>query len=193
MSANQIVEQYDLRIGFGRRLGAFLIDLMVNLIAGGIFGMILGAIFFGAQINEQYANGASGVNWAGIFGSFLGAFFGLFLGFFYLTILLGMIEGLTGWSIGKGILKIRIRHKSGGDANMLFLLFRCIIKYAPCFIWAIFFTTVFSDEGPMEGYAIIATFCTMLLLIALLFAFGKNKQTLYDMISQTAVYKKENR
>lgn len=192
MPENRIIEEFDTRVGFGPRLGAYTIDVIINLIFGGLLGMIFGAIIFGSQMNALYDNGNTYLNWAGIFGGFLGTFFGLFLGIIYLTIILGIVEGLTGWSIGKGILRMRIRHKSGQDANMFLLFFRFALKFAPCFFWAIYFTGLVTNQLN-EEYAIIAVLLSIITFFAILFVFGKSKQTLFDLVSQTAVFKKENR
>ncbi len=187
--SNKPITFIESRIGFWRRSGAYLLDFLISLMVGGIIGLIVGSIYVGNEMNEQYDNGRSELNFGGIFGGIYGGILGAILGFFCFSVLIGVIEGLMGWSPGKQMLKLEIRNKSGDKKNVLLCLLRFLIKYSPCFFWTFYFMTVLVGF-PFDNYALLAMACSIIVFLGTFLTIGKNKQSLHDLISQTAVYRK---
>ena len=118
------------RIGFGKRLGAYLLDLIVSGIIGAVIGIFAGttlaALFFAGDYVEGSADAeAIGASFAGILGGLMGSIAGMVL----ILFLIMLLEAFTGQTIGKMMLGIKNGDDAGNAASTGKLLSRATIKY----------------------------------------------------------------
>jgi uncharacterized RDD family membrane protein YckC len=111
------------RIGFGKRLGAALLDLLIVAVVGGGIGIV-----FGAALGGMMGAAAIPLPGGAAVGGVLGALVGFSLGSALVAPFYGLWEGLTGAAAGKRILGIRIANENGSRAAIGTLLSRYAIK-----------------------------------------------------------------
>lgn len=163
------------RVGFGPRLGAYLIDGVLGGIIGSIIGMVAGA-----SVAGLFFAGDDLGPLAAIIGGALGTIAGMFLMFIVFMIM----EALTGQSPGKMILKIKIKNADGSDASASSLLIRALLKninYVMSLLAGITGILVLASVGSLGG---------LVIFIGCFIVLGAKKQSIHDMLSKTAVYKK---
>ena len=112
----------DDRIGFGKRLGAAVIDGIIIMVGGSIVGSIFGGLLGGA------AGAGSGEEGAMAMGGVMGAVLGAAVGVGIVGVLYGLIEAFKAASPGKMILKIKIGTAEGADASTAQLFQRYAMK-----------------------------------------------------------------
>lgn len=164
------------RIGFGRRFGASILDVLIGSIGGIFFSIVFGASL-GALIGVAVNNSSAG---------FLGAFIGFIFGFIIFNVLYGLIEGFFGASIGKMMLGIKIANEDGTTANKSKYFTRYLIKNI---------ILIGTTLGYLTGIEIIKTisnYAGFVVFIGLFFIFGVARQTLHDKIAKTAVFFKKD-
>ena len=175
------------RIGFGKRLGAYLLDIIISGIVGAVIGIFAGttlaAIFFSGDYMEGSAEAeAMGAGVAGFLGGMMGSIAGMVL----ILFLIMLLEAFTGQTIGKMMLGIKNGDADGAAASTGKLLGRAAIKYIGtlCTILAgVTGIAMISTAGSLLGFAVF---------IGCFLALGANKQALHDMIAKTAVYNKSD-
>jgi uncharacterized RDD family membrane protein YckC len=176
------------RIGFGPRLGAAIIDIILIIIGGLIIGTLLGGILggiFGSTLGPiQTEEGAeiSGAQFGGGLGMLLGA--AIFIPVF--ATLYALLEGFVGATIGKMILGLKIGNDDGTKAGVGKLLLRYAIKNIASLV---------SVVAAIIGVAFLQQIGSVLGLIIFIGCFltlGSAKQALHDMIAKTAVYPKKS-
>ena len=162
------------RIGFGKRLLAAIIDGVIvgvgGSIAGSLFGGLVGSTM-GQTGMESQASIMAGVAAGMIF-------------FVLIACAYGLIEGFTGASPGKMILKIIIRNADGSQAETSTLLFRYALKNS---------SSIVSLVGFITGLAFLSWISNLLALAVLIgcfFVLAAARQAFHDMIAKTAVYPK---
>jgi uncharacterized RDD family membrane protein YckC len=174
------------RIGFGRRLGAYLLDIVVAGIGGGVIGMFAGAgltaLFFASAEMDEAMEGAEEAGGAivAVMGGMLGTLAGMMLIFLAIMVL----EALTGQTIGKMILGIKNGDEDGGQASTGKLATRALVKYI---------SYVMTLLAGITGVAMIGTVGSLLgfaVFIGFFFILGEKKQGFHDMIAKTAVFNK---
>jgi uncharacterized RDD family membrane protein YckC len=173
------------RIGFGRRLGAYLLDIVVAGIGGGVIGIFAGAslaaIFFASEMGESMDEAeALGGGIAGMIGGMLGTVAGMMLIFLAIMVL----EALTGQTIGKMMLGIKNGDEDGGQASTGKLATRAGVKYI---------SYIMTLLAGITGVAMISTVGSLLgfaVFIGFFFILGEKKQGFHDMIAKTAVFNK---
>jgi uncharacterized RDD family membrane protein YckC len=172
------------RIGFGLRLGAYLIDGIVIGIVGGIIGSVLGGMLGGGVGAVAGGSGtpedaAAAAAVGGIMGIIAGAAIGMGL------VSIGWIawEGLTGQALGKKLLKIRIKAEDGSDAGTDKLLTRAGVKYSPAILGLI---GGFTHIGVITSLSSLAN---LVIFIGCLMVLGAKRQAIHDMVAKTAVFK----
>jgi uncharacterized RDD family membrane protein YckC len=179
------MDRYDERVGVGRRLGAYIIDFLVLLVLGlllkSVAGEFLSTLFFGAQLAEieTSMNQFDGMGFD--FEGLMTKVWQISASTSIITLLLFILEGLTGQSIGKMILKIKNTNADGSDANAQTLWTRAALKYG---------STVLTLMSGLIGISFIGTigsFWHLIILIGFFFAFSDKKQTIHDMIAKTVV------
>lgn len=175
------------RIGFGPRFGAYLIDLVLSSIVGSALGMVLGATIVGIVFGTQAGTGSiEGDAIAGGFGAMLGGIMGTLAGMYLMLLLLFVLEGITGQTPGKMLLKIKNANQDGTTANSSVLWMRALLKYSGTILALLAGVTgiaVLSSIGSLAGLAVF---------VGCFFALGDKKQALHDMVAKTIVLKKED-
>ncbi len=171
------------RTGFGPRLGAYLLDLVliivisVILIFGlGLKGMATGAMAAGTDDAAAMVAGAAT--------GFLGSLMASMIIIYIIAAAWYLLEGLTGFTIGKLIVGIQIGNSDGTKAGIGKLLLRYIIKN-------IYY--LLSFLALLAGISFLRTLGGILALVILIgcfFVLGAKKQAFHDMIAKTAVYKR---
>lgn len=171
------------RVGFGPRLGAFIIDIILL----GILATLLSFTFLrelieplikldylSATMNEMeivdtVLDHLDEIIAASIPLAFVGIFYWL-------------IEGLTGASPGKMVLGLKIGKEEGRQADMGVYLIRFVLKNIQSLLniaAALVGSLVLSVLGGVSGF-IIFIGCFLVL--------GTRKQAIHDMIAKTAVF-----
>ena len=185
----EIVESTNERIGFGTRLGAYLLDLLVILIFGWLLGSIVGVelaqLFFGEQI-EQFNEMSDQFDslefdFAGVINKALMISAGTSL----ITVVLFILEGAFGQSVGKMLLKIVNTNVDGTKADAGKLWLRSFLKYA---------STLLSLIAGIIGVSILGTIASiwwLVIFVGFFIALGDNKQTIHDMIAKTVVSRRK--
>jgi len=168
------------RIGFGKRLGAFLIDaVLCGILAffgGGVIGGMLGAT---AGTAATMTLPATGDQMSGMIG---GAVAGALVGFFVIAIVYNLLEGFTGWTLGKLMLGIQIGNQDGTRASTGQLLLRWALKNS---------NSILAILSVLTGVAILNTLGRLAgvgILVGYFFVLATSKQGFHDMIAKTAVY-----
>jgi uncharacterized RDD family membrane protein YckC len=175
------------RIGFGRRLGAYLLDVVVAGIGGFVIGMFAGAgltaLFFASEMNEGMEEAeALGGGMVALLGGFIGTIAGMMLIFLFIMLL----EAFTGQTVGKMMLGIKNGDEDGAAAGSGKLITRAAIKYIG---------TILALVAGLTGVAMISTIGSLLgfaVFIGFFFILGEKKQGFHDMIAKTAVYNKSD-
>jgi uncharacterized RDD family membrane protein YckC len=162
------------RIGFGKRLGAFVLDGIFTVIAVGVVGYALKDLFVGLVPVDPNVPDELG----GIIAAMTGAA-GL------CAVLYGLIEGLSGASPGKMILAIKIGTENSMSAERNTLLTRYALKTSSSIIGLL--ALILS----VEILNTIGTVVGLIVFIGCFFALGAAKQALHDKIAHTAVYPEE--
>jgi uncharacterized RDD family membrane protein YckC len=208
----------DKRVGFGPRLGAYLIDGIVIGVVYYILSMVLGSIFLNMLVGniEQMANDVQDLEsamqaMAAAAVAAMAIFFTVFgiAGSLYWI----LMEGMMGASVGKMALGLKIAHEDGNDFEEFWQAFpvhlglkiahedgndkgalmkRAVIKALPYLIAAVLgLALVFSKSlGLMTVLYVGYGLAQLFILIAMFMALRASKQALYDSMSGTAVFKK---
>jgi len=177
------------RIGFGKRLGAYLLDIVIAGAGGfaiGIFaGTALAALFFATEARAgegmEEADAMAG-GMAGIIGGFAGTLAGMMLIF----LIIMLMEAFTGQTFGKMILGIKNGNNDGSAAGMGALLTRAGLKY----IYTIM--AVLAGITGVELLGTIGSIAGLIVFIGMFFVLGEKKQGFHDMLAKTAVYNKSD-
>lgn len=174
------------RIGFGPRLGALLIDciLLAVLVAllGGFIGAMFGAAAGGA--GAAMSTGASDAQSAAAMGGMIGALAGMVIAAAVLGLAYFLIEGFTGYTLGKLLLGMRIANADGTRAPVSKLLLRWAVKNNNFILNIVAVATgvhLFRTLGSLGG---------LVFFIGCFLALGASKQALHDRICDTAVWPK---
>lgn len=170
------------RIGFGRRFGAAILDMIALMILSFFVGPMLGGIFGGAAGGTMGALSGDPVGGATAGGA-LGAVMGAMAGMVIVSVLYWLLEIFSAASPGKMMLGIKIRNADASAASTNTLATRYAVKNV---------MTVAGLLTLITGIQMIATLGNILgfiVFIGLFFVFGSNRQALHDMIAKTAVYK----
>ncbi len=178
------------RIGFGKRLGALALDCVFVIILsvvggstiGGWLGAYTGALTAGAA--SAAANAAGDAQAAAAMGGIFGAVAGFFITFALIGTVYFLVEGFTGYTLGKFVLGIRIASDDGTAAGIGKLLFRYLVKNSNLVLsLAALFTGVYA-------LATLGKVAGLLIFVGCFFTLGVKRQAFHDMIAKTAVYPK---
>lgn len=176
------------RIGFGPRLGAFVIDIVFVWILSGLisrFATSFMAVQAQAQVDELMASNPF------IAGMYTGEMFNMAVSMtrislivIFARLLYFSTEIFLGASVGKLLLGLKIVNADGSDASTGVLLGRYLLKHIGkvCTVLALFcLPPLFNGFGNLFGFAIF---------VGCFFAAGDRHQALHDMICKTIVVKK---
>jgi uncharacterized RDD family membrane protein YckC len=173
------------RVGFGTRLGAYLIDTLIVLVVGSIIGLLIGdhlvPIVFGEQLEEFNSMEEQFSEFNFDFMGLLMKFFAVMAGIPIVTIILFILEGSLGQSIGKMMLRIVNTNVDGSRANAGKLWLRSFLKYG---------SSLLSIVGSVLGLTLfgwIANLWGIVIFVGFFLVFLDNKQTIHDMIAKTVV------
>ena len=158
------------RVGFGRRFGALIVDLIIISTITWIVRSVTG------EDESVHGSGLHDLS------SLAQVVAGVGLAVALVQLLYWLIEGLTGASPGKMILKIRIGEAGGIPAAPATLLLRMVIKQinvVAAFLVALTGSHLLAWVGLAGGF-IVAIGCFL--------ALGAARQALHDRIVQTAVF-----
>ncbi|MGH7645432.1 MAG: RDD family protein [Gemmatimonadales bacterium] len=174
------------RVGFGKRLGAFLLDCVIVwglawLLGGTIGGLIGGRLGTMAAPGMTEADPATAAMAAGMMGAIMGTIAAMALiGTVYF-----LVEGFTGYTLGKLLLGIRVASADGRQAPISQLLTRFALKNIN------FLCTMLAL---LTGVALLRTIGGLMglaIFVGCFFVLGASRQALHDMIAKTAVYPKD--
>jgi len=175
------------RIGFGPRLGALLIDcvLVGVLVAvlGGVIGGMFGAAAGGAGSAISSGSGTDAQT-AAAMGGMIGALAGMIIAAAVLGLAYFLIEGFTGYTLGKLMLGMRIASADGTQAPVSKLLTRWAVKNNN------FLLTVLATATGVKFLATLGSLGGLVIFIGCFLALGASKQALHDRICDTAVWPK---
>jgi uncharacterized RDD family membrane protein YckC len=119
-----------------------------------------------------------------VVGGFLGTIFAMVLAFVVIGAVYFLIEGFTGYTLGKLILGIRIANADGTAASVPTLLGRYLVKNC---------NYVLSLVGFVTGMHVLVTLGRLgglIIFVGCFFTLGAAKQAFHDMLMKTAVYPK---
>jgi uncharacterized RDD family membrane protein YckC len=189
------------RVGFGPRLGAWLIDNVIASIVGGIIGSVAGASLLGlfmpsmvpdtsevdtSGMSKENAEAAQemaeGIAAAG--GGIIGAIGGLLGGAFLFLFIIMLIEAFAGTTPGKMMLGLKNADQDGTAGGVGVFVGRAAIKYIHMLFYII---------SGILGVSILTTVGSILGLVVFIgcfFVLGQNRQAFHDMIAKTAVFRK---
>jgi uncharacterized RDD family membrane protein YckC len=171
------------RIGFGMRLGAFLIDVVLVCVVGFLGGSSIGGMLgagAGAAMSSGDADPMKGMAMGGFFGALIGAAIAIAV----VGVIYNLVEGFTGWTLGKLLLGIQVGNQDGTRASMGQLLGRYALKNCHSILSILAVLTgvhLLSTLGSLGGLAIF---------IGCFFVLAGSRQAFHDMIAKTAVYKR---
>lgn len=176
------------RVGFGRRFGAYMLDLLIALVFGGFIASFVGEdlaqTFFADQIVEidslmgMFANSDIDME------AFMLKTFGYSAAVSLLIVVFFILEGALGQSPGKMLLQIVNTNTDNTVPGAEKLWLRAALKYG---------STLLSLIGGLVGLTFVGTIGSLwgfVIFIGFFFAFGDKKQTIHDMLAKTAVYRK---
>ena len=173
----------DKRVGFGPRLGAALIDMVLISIVSLLFGGTLGALL-GLGAGAIAGAGGEGAQGAAAAGAAIGAIGGMMIGIYIFGFLYSLIEAFTGASPGKMVLKLKIGFEDGRHAPVSTYVARWAVKYAGTLIGLV---------ALMPGLHLLGTLgslASFVIFIGCFLVLGDKHQALHDMAAKTAVFNK---
>lgn len=174
-------DPYALRVGFGKRLGAWFIDLVVMLIVSGIVGTVAGATLV-AMFSPDTGMDGMEESMAGMMSFFAG--FTVAMGF--VGVLYSLVELFTGATPAKHILGIIVAHEDRRQGDIALYAKRWAVKTSGSIIGLIAIVTGITALG------ILGNIIGVIIFIGCFFVLGEKKQALHDMAAKTAVFHKED-
>ena len=171
------------RIGFGPRLGAWLIDCVIVAVLAFLGGSAVGGLL-GAGAGAAMSGGDSDQMKGMAMGGFIGAMIGIIVAAALIGLVYNLIEGFTGWTLGKLLLGIQIGDQSGSKASTGQLLERYALKNCS------FILTVLAVLTGVSLLKTIGNLGGLAILIGCFFVLSSSHQAFHDMIAKTAVYKR---
>ena len=175
---SQFGDEYELgyRVGFGRRLGAFIIDFIFNSIIGFIV-MLATGVFSEIMLIENPLNNIEKITLIIQDSSMIAVVIGLI---YY------SMEVLLGASIGKMLLGIKIASSDRSEASTSQLLNRYLLKHSNSILSVL---GILLSIHLLQG---LSSIIIVIIIIGFFFTLGSKRQALHDMLTNTAVYYKDN-
>jgi uncharacterized RDD family membrane protein YckC len=173
----------DRRVGFGTRLAAALIDVVVVGIVGFVAGAAIGGMlggWVGSALGEPGGSGAP----SGAVGAAVGAVLGAIAAFGGFVFLYSLIEAFTGASPGKMLLRIKVGTADGRRGSPALYVKRWAIKYSG---------TLLGLLGALPGLHVVgllAPAAGLVIFVGCFLALGDKRQALHDLGAATAVFRK---
>ncbi len=179
---------YILRVGFGRRFAATLIDMLIysviSLTVMWQTGYFKAVEFFMQEIQEaggdaQLIEMATNDFFASVKSSLI---LGQLIPLLYFT-----LEIMIAGSLGKLIMGLRIGNEDGTTADKNSLITRYLVKNSSSLLAFIGILT-----GTMFLVFSLSPFILLVLIIGYFFILSQKRQGFHDMISKTAIFLKED-
>ncbi len=170
------------RIGFGRRLGAYLIDFVFILGLAYILASVTGDFFerfvdFSKMTDQQIdALSAKPLMWT------LSIIFPVAV--VIVSFIYNLVEGFLGYTVGKLMLGLKIGNQDGTQADQGKFMLRFAIKNISSIFGLIGFAAMVSTINS------IGSVLGLVIVIGCFFVLGENKLAFHDMIAKTAVFRK---
>ncbi|HYT82891.1 MAG TPA: RDD family protein [Gemmatimonadales bacterium] len=170
------------RIGFGKRLGAMILDIILCGVLVGVLGGVVGGMLgLGAgSLAAGQGDAAAGA----MSGAALGAMMGMIAAAAVIGCVYFLVEGFTGYTLGKLILGIRVANADGSQAPVSTLLARWALKNIN------FVLTVVALLTGIELIRMLGNVGGLVIFVGCFLVLGVSKQALHDRIVNTAVYPK---
>lgn len=165
------------------RLGAWLIDCVIVAILAFLGGSTIGGML-GAGAGAAMSGGSSDQMKGMAMGGFVGAMLGVVVAATIIGLVYNLIEGFTGWTLGKLMLGIQVGDQSGTKASMGQLLGRYALKNCS------FILTILSVATGVTLLKTIGNLGGLAIFIGCFFVLSGSRQAFHDMIAKTAVYKR---
>lgn len=145
-----------------------------------MLGLASGAAVGSAMSTAADSTAAAMAAMGGIFG----AIFGFIVAAFLIGTVYFLIEGFTGYTLGKLILGIRVASDDGTAAPITKLLGRFVIKNIG------YVLGVTAALTGVRALATLGNIGSLIILVGCFFVLGMKRQAFHDMIMGTAVYPK---
>jgi len=165
------------RVGFGTRLGAYVIDLIIVIVFAAIITSVFG---IGGAISGSYTDYSEEL------GGIFGAVAGFVVGFVIVSIVYFLMEAFAGVTLGKIFLGLRIGTEDGKAGNIKLYFIRYIIKNSGAILSFLAITLGFEFLDTIGSYASLAIF------VGCFFVLSAKKQAIHDLLAKTAVYRKKD-
>jgi uncharacterized RDD family membrane protein YckC len=177
------------RVGFGLRLGAYVLDFVILAVVSILVRAQVAALFPDAyQQALAKALSGPGMDAAKIASArpFIEASTQWTLTISMLGVLYGLIEGFTGASPGKLILGLRAVDQSGQRASVGNLLVRYLVKYSASLLALVGMVAV---SSVIQN---VSQIVALIVIVGCFLVFGKARLALHDRIAGTAVLRKSD-
>jgi uncharacterized RDD family membrane protein YckC len=171
------------RIGFGKRLGAMVLDIVICGVLVAILGGMVGGML-GLTAGSLAAGGSSDAAAGAMSGAALGAIMGMLAAAAVIGLAYFLIEGFTGYTLGKLLLGIRVANADGTQAPVSTLLARWALKNVN------FVGTFVAVLTGMEFIRVLGNAGGLVIFVGCFLVLGMSRQALHDRIVHTAVYPK---
>ncbi|HEV8304429.1 MAG TPA: RDD family protein [Gemmatimonadales bacterium] len=170
------------RIGFGKRLGAMVLDIVICVVLVAVLGGMIGGML--GLTAGSLAAGQSDAAAGAVSGAALGAIMGMVAAAAVIGCVYFLIEGFTGYTVGKLILGIRVANADGTQAPVSTLLARWALKNIN------FVLTVVALLTGIEFIRVLGNLGGLVIFVGCFLVLGMSRQALHDRIANTAVYPK---
>lgn len=185
------------RIGFGARLGAAVIDVLIifglNFLVGGTITTMLGIgmVNVAGELGTKVSPEAAAVE--GMVAGIIATVLAMVAVMAILTLLYYLIEGIFGASPGKMILGIKVGTADGKQGNIGLYLKRWAIKNFPHLLGLLAaILGMVGIIGLVGIVGIISQIVALILFVGAFWIFGASKQCLWDKLAGTAIYKRSD-
>ena len=176
------------RIGFGPRLGAYVIDMVFVWILAGLlsrFSSSWMAVQAQAQVDELMSSNAMLAQmYTGEMLNMVVSITRISLIVIFARLLYFSTEIFLGASVGKLLLGLKIANADGSNASIGALVGRYLLKHVKRV------STVFAFFGLTAMFNFIGALFGFVIFIGCFFAAGDRHQALHDMICKTIVVRK---
>jgi len=169
----QAYDDFDYRVTFGRRLGAYLLDILFLMLISSIIFM---TFLFSEFDLEEFAQMTNFEETIRVMSEKIMVYTTI------LSLVYHLPEIFIGGTFGKMILKIRIGSDDRTKANPQVLLIRYLLKNIGTVLTFISILTAIT----MINY--IGTVFSIIIIIGCFFVLNYRRQAFHDMIAKTAVY-----
>ncbi|MBI5325925.1 MAG: RDD family protein [Ignavibacteriae bacterium] len=176
------IDQYAYRIGFGRRLGAYLIDwAFVNLLfviaffATGLYDEFKGYFYDLSDLMKFFQD-------PGLMQEFTNSILPIT---FILTFMYYSLEIVLAATPGKIILGIQIANQDRTQATIITLFTRFVLKHSNSIFSLLAFVIA------VKAFDFVGSLLGLAFIVGCFFVLASKRQGFHDMIAKTAVFRKK--